>query len=105
MGFDYKKYIAGLKKKVEGEVPLTQLFSEAFMAEHTMFESLEAMVAASPLAKTPAEDLPEALGSPAWDAFVAERTRFPTWKKMLRTAERTELHRRLDADEGGARKP
>lgn len=92
---NFEKVVEDLKKKVEGEVPLKELFPNAFMAEHTMFESIEAMFAASPLAETPAEDLGDALRTPEWDVFVAEHTRFPTWREMIVAAGREEMQRRL----------
>lgn len=94
MGFDYKKYIKGLKKKLEAEIPLPEYFPASFMAEHTSFESIEAMFAAGPLAETPAEELGEALHAPEWDAFVAEHTRFPTWDEMLNAAGREQSRMR-----------
>lgn len=92
---NFEKLVSDLKRKVEGDVPLTQLFPEAFMVEHTMFGSIEAMFAASPLDETPAEELRDALRTPEWDAFVAEHTRFPTWQEMLVSAGREEVQRRL----------
>lgn len=92
---NFDKVVSDLKRKVEGDVPLTQLFPDAFMTEHTSFESIEAMFAASPLAETPADELRDALREPEWDAFVADHTRFATWHEMLVTAGREEMARRL----------
>lgn len=92
---NFDRIVSDLKKKVEGDVPLTQLFPDAFMAEHTVFGSIEAMFAASPLAETPADEIRDALHTPEWDAFVAEHTRFPTWQEMLVAAGREEVQRRL----------
>lgn len=92
---DFVALMRDAERRIGSEFTLTQLFPEAFMAEHTSFESIEAMFAAGPLAETPAEDLREALTAPEWGAFVADHTRFPTWEEMLTAAGREEVQRRL----------
>lgn len=57
------------------EVPLAELFDEAFVREHTDFETFDGMVAASPADATSAADL-GLVRAGEWDEFVAETTEF-----------------------------
>lgn len=57
------------------EIPLERIFDEAFVREHTDFETFDGMVAASPSDATSADDLGK-IGDGEWDAFVAETTVF-----------------------------
>jgi len=57
------------------EVPLREIFSEAFVREHTDFDTFDEMVAASPSDADTADELGR-VGDGEWDAFVAETTAF-----------------------------
>ena len=57
------------------EVPLREVFDDAFVREHTEFGSFDEMVAASPSDATSADELGK-VGDGEWDAFVAETTAF-----------------------------
>lgn len=57
------------------EIPLEELFDEAFMRSNTDFETFDEMVAASPSNAMSADDL-GLVASGEWDEFVAETTVF-----------------------------
>ena len=57
------------------EVPIGEVFDEAFVREHTDFDTFDEMVAASPSDATTADELGR-VGDGEWDAFVAETTVF-----------------------------
>jgi hypothetical protein len=78
-----------LRKLSETEhLNLAELFSPAFMEQHTAYAALEDMLEASGLlARTPAEAA-ATLHSEGWDAFVSQTTEFESWTEMQRAAER-----------------
>lgn len=57
------------------EVPLGELFSDAFVRANTEFETFDGMVAASPSPASSADEL-GLVADGTWDSFVAEYTRF-----------------------------
>ena len=57
------------------EIPIEELFDEAFMGAHTEFDTFDEMVEASPSAAASASEL-ELIPDGEWDAFVAETTDF-----------------------------
>lgn len=57
------------------EIPVRDLFDDAFVREHTQFETFDEMVAASPSDADSADDL-SLVAAGTWDAFVAETTDF-----------------------------
>lgn len=57
------------------EIPLSEIFNETFIREHTDFETFDEMVAASPANATSTADLGK-IGDGEWDAFVTETTVF-----------------------------
>ncbi|WP_049987484.1 hypothetical protein [Halobellus rufus] len=57
------------------EIPLVEVFDEAFMRENTDFDTFDEMVAASPSDATSADEL-EKIPRGEWDDFVAETTVF-----------------------------
>jgi hypothetical protein len=59
----------------EEEVPLREIFDEAFIREHTDFDTFDEMVAASPSGAADADELGK-VGDGEWDEFVAETTVF-----------------------------
>ena len=59
----------------EEEVPLREIFDEAFVRKNTDFETFDEMVAASPSDAANADELGK-VGDGEWDAFVAETTIF-----------------------------
>jgi hypothetical protein len=72
----FKKMTTNLEK-VQGEVLLPVLFNEGFMARHTMFPDLQAMLDASPLVGTSIEGLGEVFQQSNWSEFVNTSSRFP----------------------------
>lgn len=57
------------------EIPLEAVFDDAFVREHTAFDTFDALVAASPSDADEAADL-EYVGDGEWDEFVAAETDF-----------------------------
>ncbi|SDY08869.1 hypothetical protein [Halobellus clavatus] len=57
------------------EVPLEELFDEAFMTAHTDFDTFDEMVAASPSSASAASEL-DLIPRGEWDDFVAETTEY-----------------------------
>jgi hypothetical protein len=57
------------------EVPLRDVFDEAFVRENTDFDTFDEMVAASPSEAADADELGK-VGDGEWDEFVAETTAF-----------------------------
>lgn len=74
-------------KELGGEhaVPLQEIFPPAFMHKHTDFDTIDAMLDASGFKIQTSDDF-AAIPDSEWDAFVASRTRFNNWKRMLDTA-------------------
>lgn len=64
------------------EVPITELFTEEFMAEYTDFDTFEGMVAASPSDATSVDEL-SLVSDRTWDEFVAETTVFADEEEMV----------------------
>jgi hypothetical protein len=64
------------------EVPLAELFDDAFVREHTDFETFDGMVAASPADATSAADL-GLIRAGEWDEFVAETTAFADEEELV----------------------
>jgi hypothetical protein len=57
------------------EVPLREIFDEAFVRENTDFDTFDEMVAASPSEAASTDELGK-VGGGEWDTFVAETTVF-----------------------------
>lgn len=57
------------------EIAVSELFDDAFVQEHTEFDSFDEMVQASPSDGDSADEL-ETVPGGAWDEFVAETTAF-----------------------------
>ncbi len=64
------------------EIPVRELFDEAFMRAHTAFETFDEMVAASPSDADSADDL-RLVAEGRWDDFVAEATDFEGEEEMV----------------------
>ncbi|WP_254274436.1 hypothetical protein [Haloarcula marina] len=64
------------------EIPIEDIFDEAFMREYTDFEDFDAMVAASPSEANSAAEL-ELVPDGTWDEFVAETTAFADEESMV----------------------
>jgi hypothetical protein len=64
------------------EIPVEELFDDAFMREYTAFATFDEMVAASPSDATSADDL-ELVAEGTWDAFVAETTDFGDEEELV----------------------
>jgi len=74
---------------------LDEIIAPLFVARHSPFGSLEAMLDASRLPARNAEDVSATLESGAWDAFVAQYSDFPSWAAMRGAAGRDWVRRRL----------
>lgn len=64
------------------EIPLEELFSESFVRDHTEFDSLDELVAASPAEADSAAEL-DKVPDGAWDEFVAETTDFDDEEELV----------------------
>lgn len=67
------------------EIPLRELFDEAFVQEYTEFETFDEMVAASPSEVDSADDL-GLVTEGTWDDFVAAHTVFADEEELVFTA-------------------
>ncbi|WP_200531088.1 hypothetical protein [Halorubrum sp. LN27] len=56
-------------------IPLTEVFDDEFVGEHTAFETFDDLVAASPSDAASAAEL-DYVADGDWDEFVAEETEF-----------------------------
>ncbi|ELZ31303.1 hypothetical protein C474_08357 [Halogeometricum pallidum JCM 14848] len=80
---------------IGSEIPIEDVFDEAFMAEYTEFDSFEEMVAASPSkASSPAEL--DQVPTGAWDEFIAETTAFADDEEMVLAARDHWVAKKLD---------
>lgn len=85
--------LSGLKrlqrkaKELDGEheVPVGELLTPKFMAEHTAFADIDAWMEASGIPIEGAEDF-AALPKADMDAYVATSTDFADWQEMLGAA-------------------
>lgn len=85
--------------RLRGVPLLSDIVSPVFVARHTPYSSLAAMLDASRLpAATPA-DLASTLSSGAWDTFVSQHTRFRSWSEMRYAAGRNWVARRLSGSD------
>ncbi|MFB6250403.1 MAG: hypothetical protein ABEI27_01735 [Halobellus sp.] len=64
------------------EVPLEELFDEAFMTAHTAFDTFDEMVAESPSSASSASEL-ELIPRGEWNEFVAETTDFDDEEELV----------------------
>lgn len=80
------------------DVPLVELFNEAFMAEHTQFTTFPEMYAAANMPEgdgVTVDAMREAFESPEWNEFVAAHSRFPSWDEMKVAAARANVQKRF----------
>jgi hypothetical protein len=84
-------------EKVSGphDVPVSELFGPAFMAEHTQFVSIDEMFAASGFKADSPEDFAK-IPDDAWDKFVQGTTSFATWAEMKETGANAWVKKQLD---------
>ncbi|MBX0325437.1 hypothetical protein EGH21_20635 [Halomicroarcula sp. F13] len=64
------------------EIPITDIFDETFVQEHTDFENFDEMVVASPSDADSAAEL-ALVPDGTWDEFVAETTTFEDEEAMV----------------------
>ncbi|WP_262177499.1 hypothetical protein [Haloarcula laminariae] len=64
------------------EIPIEEIFDEAFMQANTDFETFDEMVAASPSEAESAATL-ELVPDGSWDSFVEETTTFADEEEMV----------------------
>ncbi|WP_280536942.1 hypothetical protein [Halopenitus sp. POP-27] len=81
----------------EESIPLSALFDDAFVTEHTDFETFDDLVAASPSEATSGADLGE-VSSGTWDAFVAEHTDFADEEAFVMAARDNWVAKKLDLE-------
>jgi hypothetical protein len=79
------------------EVPLREIFTEAFVRENTDFDTFDEMVAASPSGAADADEL-GTVGNGEWDAFVAETTVFDDEEEFVFAARDHWVAARLGLD-------
>lgn len=72
-------------------VPLTDLFPDEFMKQHTRFTSAQAMMDSGSVIETDGNGV----DSPEWDAFVDQFTDFKSWQEMKDAALAEYAKRRL----------
>ena len=80
----------------EHEVPMSEMFTGAFMKTHTSFEDFDSFVMASGLIK--GDLTPEAFAAipdAPWDAWVQKETSFENWEDMMAQATSDWAERRL----------
>jgi hypothetical protein len=100
MGINVTADMSGLEdlerklKELHGihTVPLAELMPDDFIRRNTDFATLSEMLDASGLTLESQEDFE----SGAWNAFVAERTRFENWKEMQQAAAGEWVGRKLE---------
>ena len=77
-------------------VSFADLFPPTFVAEHTEFETMQAMFAASGLFESATEDdVAAVLNGQEWTELVARRTVFSDWREMQLKAFGERTFRRL----------
>ncbi|WP_096388894.1 hypothetical protein [Halopenitus persicus] len=81
----------------EEPIPLSALFDDAFVAEHSSFETFDELVAASPSDADGAAELGE-VPSGLWDEFVAEHTDFADEEAFVMAARDNWVAKTLDLD-------
>ena len=94
---DFKYDDKGLKKlqkKAEElgrgkEIPLPELFPDAFIKQYTDFQSIQAMVDASGIKNL------EEIGDEEFSKFVSTHTRFGSWEEMYKKASSEYIAREL----------
>jgi len=77
------------------EIPITDLFDEAFVQTHTEFDSFDELVAASPNDAGSTAEL-ETVPHGEWDEFVAERTDFDDERELVMAARDHWVGKKLD---------
>ena len=90
---DVRLNLDGLKrlqqnaKKLDGEhrVPVTELFTPAFMRRCSRFHSFQDLLAASPVTIRSADDF-RRLADADRDAFIRQNTSFRSWQEMVNAA-------------------
>jgi hypothetical protein len=76
------------------EVPMREIFSNGFMSKYTDFSSFDELLDASGFKVATKEDF-AAIPDDQWDAFIAARTRFSSWKEMKEKGGRDYSSRKL----------
>jgi hypothetical protein len=79
--------IARRARELDGthNVPLNDLATPEFMRHYTDFSSINEMMEASGFQVRSIDDFKQ-IPDDEWDAFIARRTRFSTWKEFLQKA-------------------
>ncbi|HLE03118.1 MAG TPA: hypothetical protein VI729_00670 [Anaerolineales bacterium] len=78
--FDLQRKAAELHG--EHSIPISDLFPDPFMVANTDFAKIQDMLDASGFPASTSEEF-SAIPDDQWDAFVASRTKFPSWQAML----------------------
>lgn len=89
-----KKIEKAVQKEVDGEVAFSEIFNEAFMREHTKFESIDEFFDKSPFEINNNEDL-EAVDESKLDVYVQENSSFDSWETFHSTAGKAYVEKKL----------
>lgn len=86
--------LANNAEKLNGthEVPLVDLFNDAFMKENSDFNTFEEFAESSPFDFSNLDSIDEN----ALDAYVSSQTKFSSWSKMLNEASSLWAVKQLD---------
>ncbi|GAB7021041.1 hypothetical protein [Halostagnicola sp. A-GB9-2] len=79
----------------DDEIPLAEIFDDAFVQARSEFDSFDELVAASPSDAETGDEL-EAVGHGEWDEFVAETTDFEDGEELVMEARDHWVAKRLD---------
>lgn len=91
--------LAELQERVEGldggeTVPMTELFPDTWMDNHTEHESIDAFIESSPWEGDTREQFTEIPDEP-WDDYVGEQSEFDDWQSMLQSGATDWVERQL----------
>ena len=76
--------LARKAKELDGEhnVPIAELFPEAFMRQHTSLASFQELIEKGGFTVKSSADLAAAISDDAWDQNVRANTSFGSWQEM-----------------------
>lgn len=90
-GFDaLEKRLKQMKQAAEEldgthQIPISELFTSAFMAKYTNFNSFDELLAAGDFVVNNSEDF-KAIPDDAFDLHISKNTQFNTWQDMMQKA-------------------
>lgn len=88
--------LATKAKELDGEhrVPVSELLTDSFIAQHTSFSSADEMFKASKFTIATQEDF-AAIPDEEWDSFIRSVSSFDSWQSMLGAASKGWAKRKL----------